>query len=158
MKKQAKIRKAKIKDLHQVMELFEQLVLEEKFQYDNSIYLPFYKRFSENHFSKLISSENSICFVAEITDEMLVGYISGRVIKTPDFTHGHTMEISSIYVKEEFRNSRIGTGLVNMLISWTEKKGVRKLSVNTYIKNNGAIFFYNQFGFIPTRITLERVG
>lgn len=71
---------------------------------------------------------------------------------------GNKMEIDDFYVLPKFRNLGIGSEVLKHLISKTEKS----IFLYTFIKNIGAIRFYQKFGFKlkekvdETRVILDR--
>jgi len=71
---------------------------------------------------------------------------------------GNKMEIDDFYILPKFRNLGIGSEVLKHLISKTEKS----IFLYTFIKNIGAIRFYQKFGFKlkekvdETRVILER--
>ena len=56
-------------------------------------------------------------------------------------------ELSYIEVKEEYRNKKIGSLLIENLIKIAEEKKVKNITLEVNINNEYAIKLYNKYGF-----------
>ena len=57
------------------------------------------------------------------------------------------IEISAFFVKEEFRNSHIGSKLLEYLIDYAEKQGMINITLEVRCDNDPAIHIYKKYGF-----------
>lgn len=141
-----KIRKAKTSDLNEVaiMQTSQNLIHN---KFDHKIYSPvknFEKKWVKLAKKKL--NKNHLLLVAE-DKKSIIGFIHGdirghslRLINQ----HGH---INDIYIKEDYRNKKIGAKLTNRLMEWFRSKRLSYVELSVSSKNKTAIKFYNKIGF-----------
>ena len=93
-----------------------------------------------------ILTEDKLAFplIAEIYNE-IVGYAFAWIVY--DEVH-----IGNLAVKEGYRRMKIGTRLINYLISEASKKGGKFFYLEVRKSNEPAINLYEKFGFIPLSI------
>jgi len=93
-----------------------------------------------------ILTEDKLAFplIAEIYNE-IVGYAFAWIIY--DEVH-----IGNLAVKEGYRRMKIGTRLINYLISESSKRGGKFFYLEVRRSNEPAINLYEKFGFIPLSI------
>lgn len=82
---------------------------------------------SENPFLKKISYEDK-------------GYVFFEVMYD-------RIEINTFFVKEEYRNKKIGTKLLEYLINYAKEKGMINITLEVRCNNDVAIHLYEKFGF-----------
>jgi ribosomal protein S18 acetylase RimI-like enzyme len=95
-------------------------------------------------------------FVAE-SDGQIVGYIHGslqhqlRVEVLPE--QAAYVEIENLYVRPEFRNSAVGSALLERLLAVARQEGIARFVVDTTSKETDRILrFYRSHGFTPWKI------
>lgn len=96
-----------------------------------------------------------VFFVAE-EKVILVGYINGG---TKDITYRKAkyFEIDNLGVLPKYRQTGVGTKLLETVTSWAKENGYQKIYVSSYIKNQKAVAFYKNKGFQEIDISLEKV-
>lgn len=152
--KRISYRKAKKTDLKAIIELNNNLFKEDGGQRDKFVNTRWPKEEGFEHFNKLINKSNSLCLVVEV-DEKIAGYLVGYTKKVESWRPIKRAEVESMYVKEKFRGKGIGKNLVEHFMEWSKKKGVKRVLVVAFAKNEGAIKFYKREGFIPLSFSLE---
>jgi len=125
-----KIRKMKVEDFEVVSKLEKEI-----------FGCPWSKR---QIFGILTADKFAFPLIAEIYGE-IVGYAFAWIIY--DEVH-----IGNFAVKKEYRRMRIGTKLINYLISEASKKGGKFFYLEVRRSNEPAINLYEKFGFIPLSI------
>lgn len=108
----------------------------------------------EKYYHKVVNAvDDVIGFVAKIDDQP-VGYVA--LHKRPmHHRHKSYVEIENIGVKPDYRSQGIGKLLVEKASKWAKAQGADRLLVETFAKNNRALKFYKEFGFVESAITLE---
>lgn len=64
--------------------------------------------------------------------------------------------LDNIFVREPFQNKGIATQLMNKAEAWAKDKGVSKIELQLYTKNEKALQFYQSIGFNPVLSIMER--
>ena len=149
------IRKALLTELPTLLE-FEKGIFDAERPYNPTIVL------EGGHYydiAKLITSPNSECLVAEI-DGKIVGSGYARIEKAPDyFTYHEHSFLGFMYVLPEFRGLGINKLVMDELIDWSKKRGIKEFRLEVYTENKGAIRAYEKAGFANLltrmRMTLE---
>lgn len=62
--------------------------------------------------------------------------------------------LKSLYVAREYRNRRIASNLMDILLNFAKEKGYKTLELDTYGKFHIAIKFYEKIGFVKK----EQIG
>lgn len=90
-----------------------------------------------------MKQKNSIYFIAKI-DRKAIGFIHGTI--DPDKNGGY---LQDLYVKEEYRNRKIGTKLLNILNHWFKNKNIVTygLTTDNTNENQSTLNFYKKLGF-----------
>ncbi len=94
---------------------------------------------SENQIRAEICNDKAVFLTAK-TEDTVCGYISGQLILDEFF-------ISNIAVKEQFRNSGLGTSLLKKLIIILTEKNCSLLTLEVRESNFTARHLYENFGF-----------
>lgn len=150
------IRKADIKDLEDIKRLNHALFLWD-YPHDSALNTEWpLQEFGAEYFQKRILEETGVCFVAEKAGK-LVGYVTGHVDKDIDPTDTLLRcELDNIYIENDSRGSGIGRRLIAELEAWCKIKGAQSMLVVAYSGNLDAIGFYENYGFRPYALKLER--
>lgn len=86
---------------------------------------------------------NSTLLVAE-EDGRIVGCLTARGGKRPCNRHEVVVGVS---VHRDFRNRGIGTRLMEQVIRWAKERGLRRIELTVYSRNEAAIRLYERLGF-----------
>ncbi len=155
------IRKARVKDVASVLELWKELFLYHKKLPKNNK-LKIYQKLkegAENIFARWvkenIKSRNGVVFVAEDSDK-IVGYCLIHIKpNVPVFKIKKLGYISDLYVKEDYRNKGVGSKFHKECFKWFRKKGLRHISLLVDAKNPAAHEFYKKHGFSDLYIEMR---
>jgi GNAT superfamily N-acetyltransferase len=142
------IRKATTKDLQKVQELNLRLFEKEQKEYDSLLDLNWtFGKIGTNYYNEMISEENG-CVLVAIVENKIIGYLCGGLVKPKSFRKlPIAAEVENTFVLDEFRSKGVGGKLYNEFIEWCKTKGVTKVRVLTYAKNNLAVKFYKKKNF-----------
>lgn len=67
--------------------------------------------------------------------------------------------VEDVVVREEYRGQGVGRRLMSSLVSWASQRGLTRLQLLADRTNFSALDFYNDIGWLPTRlICLRRKG
>lgn len=66
---------------------------------------------------------------------------------------GERAQVISMWVDPAHRRSRVGKALIDTVVEWNRKCGVRELVLMVTSVNTGAMEFYEQLGFAKTGVT-----
>lgn len=119
------IRQATVKDVDDIYEI-ERLCFPDPWSKDALVF-----EFTEN--------PRAFYVVAEL-DNQVVGYAGLWWV----VDEGH---ITNVAVKPGFRNRKIGEGIMDVLIDFTSKEGIKHHTLEVRISNEPAINLYQKFGF-----------
>jgi ribosomal protein S18 acetylase RimI-like enzyme len=152
-----KIRKAQIKDLNKIEEIYQEGQLDEE---NNKSSLKSKKEILKeleksrknrlNGFRKSIDSSKEKLLVCEEKDE-LIGF--GDAVLS---NKKRGAEIALIYVKRKYRRQGVGRRLLRELLKWLKEKGESKVFVTTDIENNSSINLNKQAGFRTSIVIMEK--
>ena len=101
-----------------------------------------------NHYMSIAKSNN-----------LPVGFIYGRLKSPKGFTtHKSVLEVSTLYVEEEFRKIGVGKALMKDFENWAKTNFDEDCLIEImYINNNEqARKFYEKLGYLPVRTTLRK--
>jgi len=88
-----------------------------------------------------IERPDSIFLLAETADDVIVGFIIGRIVPGPD------AEIYNIAVAENARRQGVGNGLMLEFISRCKASKVESIWLEVRESNTNAVKFYSDAGF-----------
>jgi GNAT superfamily N-acetyltransferase len=111
----------------------------------------------EQYFSDLITSEDSVVFVAETHD--VIGIAITFLRTAPDlsiFIPQRWGVLDALAVAAECRRAGVGTRLVRAAEQWTRQKGVPWLELGVYEFNADARKFYERLGYLPLSSKLKK--
>ncbi len=144
-----KIRKASLKDLKGITEIYNHAILNAVATFDTEIKtVKEQKRWFEEHGPK-----NPI-LVAEI-DKEIVGFASLSKYSTR-FAYSDTAEIS-LYVKEKYQGKNIGKQLMKEIIDAGEKAGLHVILARITQGNKISVKIHEKYGFFHVGV-LKEVG
>jgi len=147
-----RIRKARISDLDQIVELGYKL-LKHHCRYRNYYQTSPNKaeriKHQKKYFRKELKSRNSHFLVAE-QHGRLIGYVIGKIVNNPiilkEKKHG---DVAEIYVDKAYRGKGLGTKLMKACFEWFKKRKVSRAVVKYDAKNKQAENTYRKSGFRP---------
>ena len=143
-----KIREAKLEEVGQIADLWQELALHEK-KID-----PTYSGITKNargkflrFIKKKIKDRNSRLLVA-IVDDKITWYIFGRVKERPPVSKLKRIGyISDCFVIEEFRGKGIGGKLVQRMLAWFRTKKLNHVELGVISKNKLGLTVWKNLGF-----------
>jgi len=149
-----KIRPAVREDLPSLQKLNHELFLETH-KYDPGLNLdwPLSEK-GNKYFSELLNSEESYVLIAE-NSENPVGYLVAEE-KEVEYRKGKSVFIENMGVTSNARHKGIGGMLISELVNLINEKGIKKIYVTSYLKNNNAVEFYKKNGFKEIDVTFEK--
>lgn len=162
MKDEIIIRKAKLEDLNEIINLWSQFNKEhEKIIFSDIRTKPFEKKNKnliksmKKYLKKNISSKNSVIFIPTVNNK-IIGFIILVIRKdAPILANKKIGSISDIFIKNEFRNKRISSQLFKESIKWFKSKKLKFISLNVN-PNNPAYNIYKKWGFVELMITMKK--
>jgi RimJ/RimL family protein N-acetyltransferase len=99
----------------------------------------------EGYIEQFIEPDNSTAIVADV-DGKIVGWVTARGGKARVVRH--VVDIG-IVISRGWRGQGIGTNLMLALIAWARETNiVKRLELDVYTSNDGAIHMYEKLGFI----------
>lgn len=148
------IRKATSDNIASLVELNFALFQEDAGQRDPYMNLNWPKEDGHEHFSKLVSGDDSVCLLAT-TREAVIGYLVGYLWNGGNLRPLKMAELESMYVRQNWRSRGVGSQLADEFMKWAKQKGAQRAAVTAYAANTLAIAFYRRLGFEPKSLTLE---
>ena len=151
------IRIATLKDLT-VLLRFEQGVIEAERPFDPTI-----KECEITYYdiSELITSPNSVVFVAEFENEIVAsGYVK---IKSDRHYLKHEKQgyLGFMYVSEKHRGKQLNKHIIDALLQWCKLRNIFEVRLDVYDDNIPAINAYQKVGFkkhmINMRLDIENL-
>lgn len=88
-------------------------------------------------------------YVAETEDKVVIGYL---LLK--NCVHCGHFEVDQLFVKEQYRNQKVGNGLMDLAIDEAKRED-KPLMLEVYKTNSKAIRFYEKLGFKEDGIVLR---
>ena len=152
-----KIEQAKPKYLKDIQRLNKLLFDKEIIDFDESLNPNWtLSEIGTRYFKDVVSKQDYCALVALIGDEV-VGYLAGEIVSQPIAWRiiKRQAELSSMFVLSEYRNKKIGSGLIKAFFDWVRKKGIKNIKVTASAENQKAIIFYRKYGFQDYDLTLE---
>lgn len=148
------IRTAK-KNEWKVLQLLNNEVFLDNTKYDTDLILDWATSDrGKKYFEKILSDKKALVLIAQEKNKP-VGYLVAR-LKMISYRKSKCLEIENMGVSPKFRSKGIGSRLINECVSWAKKHSYKKVFVNSYFKNTGAISFYKRNGFNEIDISLEK--
>lgn len=101
--------------------------------------------FLKKSFMKTIKSKEGVLFLAE-DDNKVIGYVEGSVRQPKTIIH-KIASIWDIFVRKEYRGTRISSMLKDAAFRKFREKGAKYVELNTSIINAHAYKVYKRWGF-----------
>lgn len=144
-------REATLDDLQDLLKLEQGLVEVERL-FDSSI-----KSGKPKYYNlpDLILSSNAHVIVAEYLGTVIgTGYAQIRESKSA-FEHENHSYLGFMYVDLRHRRKGINQKVMNILIEWSQSKGVHDFYLDVYFQNDSAIKAYQKLGFEPCLLEMK---
>jgi ribosomal protein S18 acetylase RimI-like enzyme len=151
-----KIRKGKIADKYQIVDLWHEMVEYHKKITDMDLEMvkeapDLFMKYYCNH----VRSRNKLAIVAE-DNGTIFGYLFGSIQKRPPVMKTtHHAFISDMAVTAHYRKKGIGSKIVNEFLNWSKEKGMKYVILNVAQDNGIGISFWENAGF-ATKILIKR--
>lgn len=94
-----------------------------------------------NSFRVTKTSNPFVKYIGYVSEDDIIGYIEYTILY-------EKAEICNIFVKENKRNMKIGSSLMQYLITSLKEKNIYNITLEVNVLNNNAISLYKKFGFI----------
>lgn len=94
-----------------------------------------------NSFGVTKTSNPFVKYIGYVSEDDIIGYIEYTILY-------EKAEICNIFVKENKRNMKIGSSLMQYLITSLKEKNIYNITLEVNVLNNNAISLYKKFGFI----------
>lgn len=114
--------------------------------FNNFIYLTEFPELmhTKHDIIKTLQADGNMCYL--VYDETkLIGYLIGNFRTLPDNRYGYY--ISYVFVSEKYRDKKIGTKLMNMLINKCNNVGTKFIVLTCDIHDTKIVNFYKRYGF-----------
>lgn len=87
--------------------------------------------------------------------DALSGELAGYCVSTVTATAGYVGEIDSIYIRDEYRGQGAGDALMRQTLGWLRELRADPIRISVLFGNEGAIRFYERYGFYPRAYVLQ---
>ena len=149
------IRKAKTKDLKDILRLNFELFKKEHREFDKSLNLNWTYKEGKKYFKDRIIKKDGFVEVAEYKG-IIIGYLCGGITKGLFYRKkAKYAELGDMLIENKLRGKGLGTKLTNNFINWCKNNKVDYLSATASIKNKSTINFYKKLKFKEYNLTLE---
>lgn len=114
--------------------------------YHNFKYLTKYPELqhSIDDIMKSLKSEGNLSYLL-YDNKKLIGYMIGDFKTLPDNRYGYY--ISYVYIMEKYRNSGLGSKLMDMLIQECKDRGIGWIVLTCDSRDKKIVRFYEKYGF-----------
>lgn len=153
------IRRAIIKDIPGILKLLVQVDMVHHNGRPDIFKGPATK-YNEKELEQLINNASSPIFVCVDENETVLGHafcIHKQEKDNSVLTDIKTLYIDDICVDEQHRRMHIGKMLYEHVLNYAKTNGFYNITLNVWNCNPKAIKFYESLGFLPQKITLEKI-
>lgn len=146
------IKKCNVKDLRKLQEISYETFYE-TFKHQNTpenmnAYLE--KAFNLKQLEKELSTISSQFYFVSFNDEV-AGYLKVNTKDAQSEKMGdESLEIERVYIRSKFQKHGLGKYLINKAIEIARKENKRAIWLGVWEKNENAIAFYKNMGFVQT--------
>ncbi len=155
-----KIRKATLKDLKEIDEIYiEGSIDEGKLQFPKVSEKEMLKKLKKHKKKrikefkkKMLSKKNH--WLVMVEGNKIIGFGEARLKDyEDDKNYG---EIEYVYVRKGFRNKGAGRKIDDELIKWLKKRKIKKVGARLYSSNKPSVKFHEKLGFKITALKMEK--
>jgi aminoglycoside 6'-N-acetyltransferase I len=99
--------------------------------------------------TNILQSPREAGFLVRDDDGSAIAFmnLSLRYEYVPDATQSPIAYVEGIYVKDEYRDQRIGTALIQYAEKWALEQGCVELASDALIENTASYEFHTKVGF-----------
>lgn len=112
----------------------------------------FHNHFSKYTFEKWVERmkrrDRLMTYVAQDKGEN-VGFCMATI-------DGLVGEIASLFVREPYRDRRVGEELISLALKWLEEQECEAIRVSVVIGNERVMDFYRRFGFVERIVVMQK--
>ncbi|MBQ3835268.1 MAG: GNAT family N-acetyltransferase [Elusimicrobia bacterium] len=153
------IRRAKIKDIHGILDLLVQVdMVHHKGRPD--IFKGPTTKYNEEELKNLINDDSSPIFVCVDDSDNVLGHAFCVHKQEKDnnvLTDIKTLYIDDICVDENNRRKHIGKMLYEYVLNYAKANGFYNITLNVWACNPDAAKFYEKLGFVAQKVTMEKI-
>ena len=137
-----KIRQAKISDAAQLFNMFQTNLLEPDLFISDPDKLDYIATEEAKNIKEHRKGDN--LYLVAILDKQIVGSI---ILTVGDYRKNCHSGSFGISIRKEFRHQGIGTKLMTELIKWAKEHKLKRIELEVWANNPGAINLYKKFEF-----------
>lgn len=154
-----KIRKAKITDFQQMLEIYKELDEMHRIEHPELFIEPEGEARPLEYIQKQIGDEDKYLVVAE-TANQIVGFAECVVMESSSFPvikKRKWVELNSLVVMKGWQGKGIGKMLLESVVTWSSEKKISRVELKVFTFNSDAERFYVNAGFknLYSRMYLE---
>ena len=150
------LREASIEDAEEITEQLWMPLAEEMQDYSDREFSEDIEEKALKKRRKTLESDNAICFVAEI-DEELVGLVSASIDNEDGlFKQLGTAYIHDLYVRPDYRREGLASKLMNKIENWASDNSCQYVEFSVDSPNTPAIEFYRDEGYSEIRKKMRK--
>ena len=97
------------------------------------------------YLEKSLKEESGLVMLVAEMEGQIVGIVHIRRYMKPTERHAASFGVS---VAKIFRGRGIGTKLIEAMLAWAREKGLRRIELKTFSRNEKAIALYERLGFV----------
>ena len=150
------IRKAKVKDIPQMMELLSQVnLVHHKGRPD---LFKVGTKYTPEELEVILADESRPILVYTDDEDVAQGYafcLYQQYVGSNLMTDVKTLYIDDLCVDENQRGKHIGTALYDAVLKMARETGCYNVTLNVWSCNPGAMAFYQARGLVPQKIGME---
>lgn len=115
--------------------------------FNNFSYLTEFPELShnKNEIIKTLNSDGNLCYLVYDKNN-LIGYMIGDFRTFPDNRYGYY--ISYVYIAKAYRDRKLGSNLMNKIITKCRNIGVNYIILTCDTKDEQIVNFYKKYGFV----------
>lgn len=116
------------------------------------------RKYTDEELKQVLSEADSPVFVAE-DSAGISGYAFCQIeqVDRHNLRPEKTVYIDDICVDEARRGQKVGTVLYDYVNQYAASIGARRITLNVWCLNAGAMEFYKKMGMEPLKITMEKI-
>lgn len=152
------IRKADLKDLPRIQELYKRLFMLEHRQYDETLLPSFaFTKAGRQYLMHRIKSEQMGFVVVALHNGKIVGYACGGKRAYENFRiRKKYAELENMFIEPRYRNHGLGRAFLSGFLAWAKTKKYHYALIAMSAKNEHARALYHRLGFSESELHLIR--
>lgn len=151
------VRKANLSDIPDLARLLHQ-VNDVHADGRPDIFIHGQRKYTDEELKTVLADSSCPVFVAENEDDVL-GYAFCQIenVERHNLRPEKTLYIDDICVDAQARGQKVGTALYDYVNHFAKEEGCRRITLNVWCLNPGAMEFYKKMGMEPLKITMEKM-